>query len=401
MHQGRAEAVTPTFRRDRLAVPSKSICVPRESASSGDLQMSWHWPTLRLPLALKNLAGPGGPRRGVRYGEGPPWSCLFSPPTLGATTARRADPWAVVAGAKERQSDMDAEQRDLLRPSDQDEVLGEWLGPHLPTVFARWHPFVIELQRSSAAAVIVAAGIRPGGAVLDVGCGSGIPSLALAEAVGPAGRVTATDPSPVFVAAVEENARQLGLTNMEAVQACAAALPVAPNCFDAATCHMGVMFFPDIRAGLRRIREVLRPNGRAAFAAWGVESDNAFFGSFWNAARPHLPPEPPPATTAPAPVWVPGPPGPTRFAVPGSLAAALGAAGYEDVREESRTVDLVWPGAAETLRAFWLELTRIEDRMPSDRKGTFLADVLAALRRHADGDTVRFSATIVLASGRA
>jgi SAM-dependent methyltransferase len=296
---------------------------------------------------------------------------------------------------------MATDLNDRTSAPSREDVPAEWLEPHLPTVFSRWHPYVAALQQATIKAIIAAARVRPGDAVVDIGCGSGIPALALAEAVGPSGRVTATDPSPVFVAAVAENARRLGLDNLEAMQASAVGLPFAAGSFDAATCHMGVMFFEDVEAGLGRIRAVLRPGGRAAFAAWGPDAENALFSSFWGAARPYLAAEAanegeagtPQTSTADAS-------GPARFAAPGSLSAALRAVGYADIREEARTVDLVWPGPAETLRAFWLEVSRAEERVPAEQREAFRADVLASLRRYADGDAVRLPATVVLASGR-
>ena len=293
---------------------------------------------------------------------------------------------------------MDEPANDPVPPPPNDAVPAEWRDPHLPTVFAKWHPSLVALQRATIEAVIAAAGVQPGFAVVDVGCGSGIPALALAEVVGPAGRVAATDPSPVFVAAVAANARRLGLANLNAVEASAAGLPFAPATFDAATCHMGAMFFADAGAGLARIRAVLRPGGRAAFVAWGGDVGNAFFASFWGAARPHLPLDP---TTDGGAAPEPDAPGPMRYAAPGSLSGALRAAGYRDIHEETRTVDLVWPGPAETLRDFWLELTRLEAKVPPDRREAFRADVLASLRRHAEGDAIRLPAPVVVATGRA
>ncbi|HEU0116019.1 MAG TPA: class I SAM-dependent methyltransferase [Thermomicrobiales bacterium] len=276
-----------------------------------------------------------------------------------------------------------------------DEVTEEWREAHLPSVFADWHPYIMRQQAASTAAIIAAAEVAPGFTVLDVGCGSGIPTLALAEAVGPSGRVVAVDPSPIFVAAARENARALGLANIEVVQASAAGLPFPGASFDAATCHMGAMFFPDLRAGLTRIRQTLRPGRRAAFAAWGPDADNTLFNSFWSAARPYLPPE---AAQAPPPG--PDTPAPMRFADAGSLGAALRDAGFADVRETTRRFDLVWPGPPATLRDFWLALTGLADRIPSERRDALRADVLASFRRFAAGDTVRLHAPIIIASGR-
>jgi len=280
------------------------------------------------------------------------------------------------------------------------EVLAEWIEPHLPTVFTRWHRYHERLQRASSAAVIAAAGVRPGDAVLDIGSGAGIPALEVARVVGPEGRVVATDPSPIFVAAVLEHARQAGLGNVEAIETGVTDLPFDGGCFDAATCHMGVMFFPDVRAGLGRIRRVLRPGGRAGFVVWGPEDENAFFGSFWDGARPYLP-APPPGSGDDGVVGAADAPGPMRFAAPGSLSAALTLAGFGDVREETRVVEMVWPGPVETLFEQWTEISRIESRVALERRSEFRRNVLASLRRYADGETVRVSAPIVVASGAA
>jgi ubiquinone/menaquinone biosynthesis C-methylase UbiE len=291
--------------------------------------------------------------------------------------------------------------------SDQDatrweDVTDEWRDDHLPSFFARWHHQDEVLLQETTAAIIAEAAVAPGFIVLDVGCGSGIPSLELARVVGPSGSVTATDPSPILIAAVEENARRSGLTNLVAVRASASELPFPPASFDAATCHLGVMFFPDVRTGLTRMREVLRPGRRAAFVAWGPQEENAFFGAFWSAAGPYLP-EPPPAEDAspPAAETPFGEPGPARFAQPGSLSAVLAAAGFADIREEARRVMLRWPESPERLREMWYDLTRLDQQVPADRKADLDADVLTAYARFAEGDGLTMPASIVVASGRA
>jgi SAM-dependent methyltransferase len=283
-----------------------------------------------------------------------------------------------------------------------DDVTAEWRDDHLPSFFARWHRQDEVLLQETTAAIIAEAAVGSGFTVLDVGCGSGIPSLELARVVGPSGSVTATDPSPILIAAVEENARRSGLTNLIAVRASASELPFPPASFDAATCHMGVMFFPDVRAGLARMREALRQGRRAAFVAWGPQEENAFFGSFWSAAGPYLPAPPPTEDASPPGAETPfGEPGPTRFARPGSLSAALAAAGFDDIREEARRVVLTWPDGPERLREMWYDLTGLDRQVTADRKPSLDADVLASCTRFAEGDGLKMPATIVVASGRA
>src|SRR3954463_8883945 len=89
-----------------------------------------------------------------------------------------------------------------------DDVTAEWRDEHLPSFFARWHRQNEALLQETTAAIMAEAAIAPGFTVLDVASGSGIPALEIARVVGPTGSVTATDPSPILIAALEENARQ-------------------------------------------------------------------------------------------------------------------------------------------------------------------------------------------------
>ena len=277
----------------------------------------------------------------------------------------------------------------------QDRVTDEWLGAQLPGVFSRWHQQLRLQGRATIAAIIAAAGIEPGFRVVDVGCGSGIPTLDIAERVGPTGRVTAVDPSPVFIEAVTRNVEEAGLSNVEIVQASVTSMPFPPGSFDAATCHFGAMFFPDLPAGLAAIRRVLRPGGRAAFVAWGPVEDNRMFEPFFAARNRHLGP-PPPMEGDPKDI-----PWPMRFAAPGTLAGALKAAGFEDVREEQPVVDFVWPGSAEAMREFWLAMANVGDDVPAQTRAAFARDLLDGLRpAEVDGE-LRFTARVVVASGRA
>ena len=273
----------------------------------------------------------------------------------------------------------------------------EWVDDHLATIFTRWHPFMSQADVHSQDLVIAEAGIQPGDTVLDVACGAGIPALRIAERVGPDGRVVATDPSPVFLSATAENAARQGLANLDTVQASAATLPFRPGSFDAATCHFGVMFFTDITAGLSRIRETLKPGKRAAFIAWGPDADNQLFSSFGAVVSQYAPPPPPPDPSI-AEIDIPKP---NRFAGAGSLSAFLQSAGYQDVRERYEQVDYTWPGHAPTMLEFWKQLSRIEERIPAERREAFEEDLLASLGRFAEGETLHFSCTVVIASGAA
>jgi SAM-dependent methyltransferase len=234
--------------------------------------------------------------------------------------------------------------------------------------------------------------------VLDIACGSGIPSLQIAELVGPIGRVVAVDPSPIFLTAVSANARERGLTNLQAVRGGGEHLPFEANSFDAATCHFGVMFFMDVNAALMAIRQVLRPGARAGFAAWGPIEANAYFRSFMGVIQSFLPPPPPEPGPAVAPEDIPQP---MRFAAAGSLSRALQAAGYDDVQERMESVEMVWMEPRESAVAMFLEVSQAMDRLPADQHEPLRNALFAAIEPYRDGDIYRYPAQIVIASGAA
>lgn len=272
-------------------------------------------------------------------------------------------------------------------------VTDEWLDSHLPGVFARGHQWLVDAQRASSEAIIAAADVEPGDHAVDIACGSGIPTIRLARAVGPDGRVTAVDPSPVLVEAVTRNVREAGLTNVDVVQAGAMTLPFPDATFDAATCHFGAMFFPDLPAGLASIRRVLKPGARAAFAGWGPIEDNTHLKPFFGILARHLGPRPTPPNPSEA-TW------PMRFAQPGVLSAGLEAAGYEDIREEQPIVEMIWPGPPETLLRFWMEMANPGPEVPAETWSAIEAEILAHLRGIERDGTLPFTARVTVGSGR-
>ncbi len=272
-------------------------------------------------------------------------------------------------------------------------VTDEWLDSHLPGVFAHGHKWLVEATRASSQAIIAAAAVEPGDHVVDVACGSGIPTMLLARAVEPGGRVTAVDPSPVLIEALASNVREAGLTNVDIVQAGAMTLPFPDATFDAATCHFGAMFFPDLPAGLASIRRVLKPGARAAFAGWGPIEENTHLMPFFGTLARHLGPRPTPPNPSEAP-W------PMRFAIPGTLSAGLEAAGYDDIREEQPVLDIVWPGPPETLLKFWMEMANLGPEVPTETRSAIEGEILDHLRGIERDGTLPFTARVTIGSGR-
>jgi SAM-dependent methyltransferase len=112
-------------------------------------------------------------------------------------------------------------------------------------------------------AMLEMAGVRRGARVLDVAAGAGEQTLLVADRVGAAGSVLATDLSPAIVALAQANALRAGHRNVQTRAADGESLGVEPASFDAAVCRLGLMFFPDPLQGLAEMHRALRPGGGA------------------------------------------------------------------------------------------------------------------------------------------
>jgi SAM-dependent methyltransferase len=118
------------------------------------------------------------------------------------------------------------------------------------------------------------AGLRPGQSALDVGCGPGALTAALAELLG-AGNVAAIDPSEPFARACAAR-----VPGAQVEVGAAEALPFGDASFDAALSQLVVNFMSDAPAGVGEMRRVTRPGGTVASAADGM----TLLRRFWDAA---------------------------------------------------------------------------------------------------------------------
>jgi demethylmenaquinone methyltransferase / 2-methoxy-6-polyprenyl-1,4-benzoquinol methylase len=109
-------------------------------------------------------------------------------------------------------------------------------------------------------AAIRAAALTGGGVALDVACGTGKLTAALAQAVGPRGHVVGIDLSPGML----DQARRAcdGIPGVEFRLGNALALPVDDASFDAATIAFGLRNLSSFEDGLREMARAVRPGGR-------------------------------------------------------------------------------------------------------------------------------------------
>jgi precorrin-6B methylase 2 len=112
-------------------------------------------------------------------------------------------------------------------------------------------------------AVLVAAlGLPAGAVVAEVGAGSGLVTIPLARAVGPTGRVVATDIDEPALAALRERAGADGLRNLTTRRVAGERPELEAAAYDLVLLAHVDHLLADRAAYLRSLRPALRPGGR-------------------------------------------------------------------------------------------------------------------------------------------
>jgi SAM-dependent methyltransferase len=171
--------------------------------------------------------------------------------------------------------------------------------------------------------------LRQGECVVDIGCGTGASSIALAERVGPSGQVLGVDVSAPMLARAAQ--RLPPSAPVKFVRADATTYRFEPAAFDLLFSRFGVMFFGQPARAFANLRSALKPTGRLAFACWRKFDENPWLQLPLRAALEHVPPLPRPG---------PEDPGPFSFASELRVRRILADAGYQSVLIEPRDLDL-------------------------------------------------------------
>ena len=242
-------------------------------------------------------------------------------------------------------------------------------------------------------ALIEAALIARGSAVIDLATGPGEPALTVAEFVGTAGKVLGIDPVPEMIEAArrEANRRRLGNSTFEVAQA--EALPAQTGSFDAAVSRFGVMFFPAPVTAIREMLRVLKPGGRIAFAVWYFAERNPFHYILSRIVERYVA-SPPPIEDAPDAF---------RYARPGKLRAIVSEAGAAEVSERVFQFTI---RASVSLEEFWTLRTEMSEslrnklaKLSSDQMAGVKRETLEALRTYSKAGAVSMPAEVLIVSG--
>lgn len=111
--------------------------------------------------------------------------------------------------------------------------------------------------------------IKQGSRVLDVATGLGEPAITAAQEVGDSGRVLAINLSTQMLSVAKQQTISLGLQNViEFQEGDSETIHLPSLTFDAALCRFGLMFLPNLKAGISNIYKSLVNGGRFSAAVW-------------------------------------------------------------------------------------------------------------------------------------
>lgn len=235
------------------------------------------------------------------------------------------------------------------------------------------------------------ASAKSGDRVLDVGCGSGVSTFAVARQVVPAGEVVGVDVSRPMVERAKQHLENVGLGNVTFLEADAQLHAFEDNLFDLIISRFGVMFFDDPVAAFQNLNLALKPGGRMAIMAWaGINDNNPWFSVPRDVAVAKLGPPAPTDPYAPSPF---------AFAEIDRVEGILRDAGFNDCCGARSELMLTFDRGIESYAEMIAKvgpaarLIKEYDAGP-DITAEIQRDIASEIVQFASGDTVRISATV-------
>src|SRR5438874_1405505 len=279
-----------------------------------------------------------------------------------------------------------------MNSEEQNKVLQAWQlsAPY----WDKYRALITQMFALITTGLIEEAEIGFGHNVLDIGGGSGEPSLTISGIVGPTGSVMYTDPAAGMVESTQAEAGRRGLNNVQFRQCSADDLPFPDGTFDVAVSRLSAMFFADPVIGVRQALRVVRDEGCVSFTVWGPKAANPFFSTINDVFDRFVESEDPDSDAPDA----------FRFAPRGKLAGILENAGARNVIERHLNFQVE---AAMSFDQFWRLRTEMSESLRTKMAGLMPAQLPTVKQAAADAaqryfvsGKMSFPAEALIVSGR-
>jgi SAM-dependent methyltransferase len=232
--------------------------------------------------------------------------------------------------------------------------------------------------------LVEAASHRPAGRVLDIGCGTGATTLAVARLRSEhEGRCVGIDISAPMIDAARRRAEKDG-SRARFICADARTHAFEAASFDLLISRFGVMFFDDPVRAFINLRHAATDGAGLRFIAWRSAAENTFMTTAERAAAPLLPNLPP---------RIPGAPGQFAFADRQRVEDILQASGWHGI--DIRPIDVQCTLPEKDLLRYLSQLGPVGKQLQEEDEQTrsrVIAAVRSAFEPYVHGDEVRFTA---------
>ncbi|MFD3616291.1 class I SAM-dependent methyltransferase [Streptomyces sp. NPDC058676] len=272
-----------------------------------------------------------------------------------------------------------------------DEQAARWNGP-AAHAWVESQAVLDDMLRPFEDLLVEAVLAEQGRHVLDVGCGTGGTTLAVARRLGADGRCVGIDISEPMVTAARARAEREG-TQASFVRADAQDHMFEPAGFDIVMSRFGVMFFQDSVRAFTNLRRAARDDARLRFITWRGPAENPFMTTAERAAAPLLPN---------LPARQPDEPGQFAFADPDRVHRILEESGWTGIDIRPVDVDCTLP--ERELVGYFTRLGPVSRVLPATDEQTrarVVETVRAAFDTYVRGTEVRFTAACWMVGARA
>ena len=223
----------------------------------------------------------------------------------------------------------------------------------------KWDDLFMDFLKPMGDEIIQRLNLKDTDVVLEVAAGTGEPGLTIASKL-KNGKVVITDLAEDMLVIARENAIQRRIKNIETRACDVCELPFADNTFDAISCRLGFMFFPDMLLAAKEMVRVLKPGGRIATSVWSVPEKNFWVTAMMGTINKNM--------ELPAPP--PGSPGMFRCAKEGFIADLFSQVGLKNISQKEipgklncQTTDVYWKVMTEVAAPVVTALGKADDAM--------------------------------------
>lgn len=223
----------------------------------------------------------------------------------------------------------------------------------------KWDVEVIDFLKPIGDKMISLLNLKDTDHVLDIASGTGEPGLSIALRV-KEGKVVITDLADRMLGIARDNAKSRAIGNVEFITCDVCELPFPDHSFDAVSCRLGFMFFPDMQKAANEMFRVLKPGGKAVTSVWNVPEKNFWVTAIGGTISRNM--------QLPAPA--PDAPGMFRCAKPGLIEELFNLAGSKDTsvtevncKLNCGTAEVYWTMMTEIAAPFVAALSNANDAL--------------------------------------